>query len=271
MEINQQTIITIKSRVNLREGKEMERDLRLSKKETILQQEINVIQRDLTAYYLLKRIIDVILSSIALIVFFPLMAAIAILIHFDSPGPVIFSQKRVGSRWQIKNGHLCWERTDFNFYKFRTMFDKADPSIHKAFVKALINHDEKAIREIQKDCGEIKKITNDSRITRLGHFLRRSSLDEMPQFWNVLKGEMSLVGPRPAIPYEVEMYKPWYFRRFEAKPGMTGLWQVIARNSCDFDEMVRLDIEYVESQSFWLDIKVLFLTPLVVFLHRGAV
>jgi lipopolysaccharide/colanic/teichoic acid biosynthesis glycosyltransferase len=117
---------------------------------------------------------------------------------------------------------------------------------------------------------KLTKLSNDKRITRLGHILRRSSLDELPQFWNVLKGEMSIIGPRPAIPYEVEMYKRWYFHRFEAKPGLTGWWQVKARNSCDFDEMVRLDIEYVEHQSFWLDLKIMIMTPVVIILHRGA-
>lgn len=249
----------------------MEQDSNFARQVTTTCPEIRAIQRDKSGYFLLKRIIDVIVSSIALIVLSPIMIIIGILIRFGSPGPVIFSQKRVGSKRQIRNGHLCWERTDFLFYKFRTMVDKADPAVHRAFIKALIDHDELTIRNIQKGNCEVKKIANDSRVTRLGRFLRRTSLDEIPQFWNVLKGEMSLIGPRPAIPYEVEIYKSWYFLRFEAKPGMTGLWQVIARNSCDFDEMVMLDIDYVENKSSWLDLKILFKTPWVVLLHRGAV
>ena len=221
-------------------------------------------------YYLSKRILDVIFSFIALIIFSPILLVIAILIHFDSPGPVIFTQKRVGSKRIKKGGHYYWEKTEFPCFKFRTMVDKADPTIHQTFIKALINHDEEKLAAIQGSDSKVKKIVNDRRCTRIGHFLRCTSLDELPQFWNVLRGEMSLVGPRPAIPYELELYKPWYFRRIEAKPGLTGLWQITARNSCDFDTMVKLDLEYIEKQSFWFDLKIVFKTPLFVLFRKGV-
>jgi len=224
----------------------------------------------LELYYLLKRVIDVLVSFLALILLSPIMLAIAALIRLDSPGPVFFTQKRVGTIRRKINGRTCWKQSEFQFYKFRTMVDKADTSVHRALIKALINHDEQKIQELLKSDCKIKKLVNDKRVTRLGHILRRSSLDELPQFWNVLRGEMSLIGPRPAIPYEVEMYKPWYFHRFEAKPGLTGLWQVVARNSADFEEMVKLDIEYVKNQSFWLDLKIMVMTPYVILIHRGA-
>jgi len=135
----------------------------------------------------------------------------------------------------------------------------------------LMSEDKQRMADLQGGETQIRKLTHDPRITHLGRILRISSLDETPQFWNVLKGDMSLVGPRPAIPYEVEMYKPWYRRRLETKPGITGLWQVTARCSADFEESVRLDIHYIEEQSLWLDIKILLKTPLAVISCKGAV
>ena len=248
----------------------MERDSDLGRQNKIAFPEFDAISGNRIMYYSSKRIIDVIVSIIALIIFSPSMLIVAALIHFDSPGPVIFTQKRVGAKRIKKAGHYCWEKTEFPCYKFRTMVDKADPSIHNQFITALINHDEQKITAIQGSDTEVKKIVKDPRVTRWGHFLRRSSLDELPQFWNVLRGEMSVVGPRPAILYELESYKPWYFQRLEAKPGITGLWQVRARNSVDFDDMVKLDIEYVRKQSFWLDMKIIFMTPLVMLKHKGV-
>jgi len=221
-------------------------------------------------YYFLKRIMDILISFLVLIVLSPFLLIIAILIRLDSPGSAIYIQKRVGSIRKSYNHQSEWQQNEFIFYKFRTMVDGADSSIHKEFIKALIAHDEEKIQEINQSDTDIKKIKNDKRITRLGHFLRCYSLDELPQLWNVLIGEMSLIGPRPAIPYELEFYKPWYFRRFHAKPGLTGLWQVKARNSVDFDEMVKLDIEYVEHQSIWLDLKIMVLTPWVIIFHHEA-
>jgi lipopolysaccharide/colanic/teichoic acid biosynthesis glycosyltransferase len=118
---------------------------------------------------------------------------------------------------------------------------------------------------------QIRKLVNDPRVTRIGRFLRKSSIDEIPQFINVVKGEMSLVGPRPAIPYEVEMYKPWHCRRLETIPGITGLWQVTARSLVDFDEIINLDIQYIDQQSFWLDLKILIKTPKAVLFCKGAI
>lgn len=248
----------------------MVRESDLERHEIIDQPGIITTSRNSSLYYLSKRVIDVLVSIIALILLSPFILLIAVLIRFNSPGPVIYTQKRVGSERRKRNGHLCWEQTEFSFYKFRTMVYSADSSVHQAFIKALIDHDEQKIRALKNSDSQLKKLVNDPRVTRLGHILRRSSMDELPQFWNVLRGEMSLIGPRPAIPYEVKMYKPWYFRRFEAKPGLTGLWQVIARSSADYDEMVRLDIEYVDNRSFWLDLKIMLLTPVVILLHRGA-
>lgn len=248
----------------------MERDTGLDSHKGIFLVRISALRGNRIMYYLSKRIIDVIVSTIALIIFSPLMFLIALLIHLDSPGPIIFKQKRVGSKRIKGAGRLHWEKTEFDFYKFRTMVDKADPAIHHNFINALINEDEQNTIEIPGVAANVKKIVNDPRVTQLGRFLRRYSLDELPQFWNVLKGDMSVVGPRPAIPYEVEMYKSWYFRRLETKPGLTGLWQVTARNSVGFDEMVKLDIKYIENQSFWLDMKIIFLTPLAMLSPKGV-
>ena len=146
----------------------------------------------------------------------------------------------------------------------------ADTSIHQAYIKALINNDDEQIQILQGDTSSIHKLVNDSRITRPGKLLRKLSLDELPQLFNVLRGDMSLVGPRPAIPYEVEMYKPWHLQRLETQPGITGLQQVVSRSTADFDEQVKLDIEYIHQQSLWLDIKIMLKTPFVIITTRGA-
>ncbi len=151
------------------------------------------------------------------------------------------------------------------------MVCNADPSLHRSYIKALINNDHESLAMMQGGDTQIRKLVNDHRVTRIGRFLRKSSIDEIPQFINVVKGEMSLVGPRPAIPYEVEMYKPWHYRRLETKPGITGLWQVTARSLVDFDEIINLDIQYIDQQSFWLDLKILMKTPKAVLFCKGAV
>jgi lipopolysaccharide/colanic/teichoic acid biosynthesis glycosyltransferase len=150
------------------------------------------------------------------------------------------------------------------------MHQNADSSVHQAYIKALIDNDQEQIQVLQGDTSSVHKLVNDSRITRPGKLLRKLSLDELPQLFNVLRGDMSLVGPRPAIPYEVEMYKPWHLQRLEAQPGVTGLQQVTSRSVADFDEQVRLDIEYINHQSLWLDIKIILKTPLVILSTRGA-
>jgi len=233
--------------------------------------ELHAAVRNRVIYYLLKRILDIILAAIALILLMPLMSVIAILIKLDSPGPVFYVQERVGVRRRSQNGNSYWQQVLFRCYKFRSMVANADPAIHQAYVKALINNDSQEMALLQGRPTPITKLVNDPRITRLGRFLRKSSLDELPQLINVLKGDMSLVGPRPAIPYEVEQYKPWQRRRLETLPGMTGLWQVTARSTATFDEIIQLDIQYIEQQSLWLDLKILFKTPCVVLTCKGAV
>ena len=222
-------------------------------------------------YYASKRVLDFGLAFLALVILSPLIALVAILIKLDSPGPVFFKQERVSVKRKAYNHVTYWQKVTFKCFKFRTMVCNADPSLHKSYIKALINNDSESIAALQGEDTQVRKLTRDPRITRLGRILRKSSIDEIPQFINVLKGEMSLVGPRPAIPYEVEMYKPWHFRRLETKPGITGLWQVTARSSCDFDESVILDIQYVDQQTFWLDLKILLKTPIAGLFCRGAV
>ncbi len=222
-------------------------------------------------YYVAKRMLDFSLALLALIILSPLLALVAVLIKLDSPGPVLFKQDRVGVRRKTQNNVPYWQKTTFRCYKFRTMVHNADQSLHKSYIKALIDNDADGMTAIQGGDNTVRKLTHDPRITRLGRILRKTSIDEIPQFINVVRGDMSLVGPRPAIPYEVEMYKPWHYRRLETKPGITGLWQVTSRSSCDFDKIVELDIQYINHQSFWLDLKILMKTPIVVLFCRGAV
>ena len=203
----------------------------------------------------LKRALDIVGSSLALLLLSPLFAAIAIAIKLTSRGPVIFRQTRIGQYHR-----------EFTFLKFRSMYADNDPSIHRSFVANLIEGGE----QDPATTGEFK-IKNDPRVTPLGRFLRRSSLDELPQFWNVLRGDMSLVGPRPPVPYEVECYSTWHRRRLlAAKPGLTGLWQVMGRSRVRFDEMVRLDLRYATRWTLWLDLKILAQTPRAVLMARGA-
>jgi len=205
-----------------------------------------------------KRLIDVAGSLAALVLFLPLMVLIAIAIKVTSRGPVLFRQRRVG-----QYGHK------FTFLKFRSMYVDSDSAIHEAYVQAFIAGS--AEKHANGKQVKVFKLTSDSRITRVGAFLRKTSLDELPQFFNVLKGEMSLVGPRPPAPYEVERYSLWHRRRLLAvKPGITGLWQVEGRSRVTFDEMVRLDIHYARTWSLWLDLKILAQTPNAVITGSGA-
>jgi len=206
---------------------------------------------------LVKRSIDVMVSAIGLALISPLLLAIAVAIKLTSKGPVLFRQDRVGQYGRL-----------FTVLKFRSMYVQNDHSVHKDYVMKLIRN------EAQPTSGEgagVYKLTNDHRITPLGKFLRRVSLDELPQIINVLMGDMSLVGPRPAIPYELAAYQTWHRRRIlEAKPGITGLWQVTSRSTVKFDEMVRLDLRYATSWSLWLDLKILMMTPGAVIKGSGA-
>jgi len=203
----------------------------------------------------LKNIIDFIASAATLLLFLPLFLIIAIAIKTTSAGSVFFRQQRVGL-----NG------SPFLFYKFRTMKTNNDPVKHKEYITKFITEQKSAATE-----PGIFKLVNDSRITTVGHFLRKTSLDELPQLINVLKGDMSLVGPRPPIPYECDLYDIWHRRRLlSCKPGITGLWQILGRSRTTFDEMVRLDLHYIREWNLWLDLKILFLTPKVVIKGSGA-
>jgi lipopolysaccharide/colanic/teichoic acid biosynthesis glycosyltransferase len=229
------------------------------------------VQSSRNMYYVYKRILDIFVALIALLLLSPLMLIVAILIKLDSSGPVFFKQERVGVKRKTQSQMDYWQKVNFRCYKFRTMVCNADPALHKSYIKALIDNDSEGMASIQGGDTKIRKLTHDPRVTRIGRILRKSSIDEIPQFINVIKGDMSLVGPRPAIPYEVEMYKPWHYRRLETKPGITGLWQVTARSSCDFDEIVKLDNQYIEQQCLWLDIKILMKTPYAILFCKGAV
>ena len=201
----------------------------------------------------MKRAIDVLGSLGLLILLSPLFLIISALIKLTSPGPVFFRQKRIGQFGR-----------EFTFLKFRSMVVNNDPSIHMEYVRNLID------KKVDQSAGTFK-IKNDPRVTAVGRFIRKSSLDELPQFINVLKGEMSLVGPRPPIPYEFESYSLWHRRRIlEAKPGITGAWQVEGRSRTTFDDMVRMDLRYIRNQSLWLDVKILLKTPLAVISGDGA-
>lgn len=204
----------------------------------------------------LKRTIDLIGAVVGLMLLTPFMAIVAWLIRRDSPGPALFKQERLG-----KGG------APFVFYKFRTMYDGNDSSLHRRYVSHLIKGD--VDDELRGTNGALK-IERDPRVTRVGRILRRTSLDELPQLINVVKGEMSLVGPRPPLRYEAEMYGPRHLRRLEVLPGMTGLWQIGGRTETSFDEMVALDVRYIDSWSVWLDIKILFKTIGVVLSRKGA-
>lgn len=208
----------------------------------------------------IKRIMDISGALIGILLFLPLIAIISGWIKLTSKGPVLFRQERVGQYGK-----------KFTFLKFRSMYTNNDDAIHRKFVSDLIVG--KCSHEEGNDGMETKvfKITHDPRITPAGRFLRKSSMDELPQFFNVLMGEMSLVGPRPPIAYEVEKYDIWHKRRImELKPGITGLWQVKGRSSTSFDEMVRLDLQYAREWSLWLDIRILAMTPLAVLKGKGA-
>lgn len=229
-----------------------------------------LVPKERAGYYIVKRIFDFSSALVLLLLLSPLMILVAILIFIYSPGPIFFVQERVGAKREFKNKEMYWKRVNFRCIKFRTMKLNADSSIHQAYFKALIENDENQMAALQSQPTQVRKLVKDPRIIRPGVFLRKLSLDELPQLWNVLLGDMSLVGPRPAIPYEVDMYKPWHLRRLEAQPGITGLQQVTARSTADFDQQVELDIEYVEKQSFWFDLMIILKTPLVVFSTKGA-
>lgn len=208
--------------------------------------------------YRLKRCLDLVAASIGLVVATPFAAIIALLIKLSSPGPVLFKQLRVGLDGQ-----------EFLFYKFRSMREGCDDSKHRDYIKLFIEGNEEELRKLQSG-KKLYKMTSDDRVTLVGRFLRRTSLDELPQLINVLRGEMSMVGPRPHLPYEVGMYKSWHRRRLEGIPGITGWWQIHGRSRVPFDEAVRMDVWYLERQSLILDIRIMCRTITKAIVGRGA-
>lgn len=204
------------------------------------------------AFLLFKRITDIIGASLLLIILSPLLLIVALLVKLSSPGPIIFSQ--------IRHGYLG---ETFKFYKFRSMYLGAEEDCERIeAMKNFINGNHVNNRDT--------KIVIEERVTRIGKFIRKYSIDELPQLFNVLKGEMSLIGPRPMLPYEWEMLKPWHRRRAEIKPGCSGLWQVSGRSKTSFDEMVILDLYYVDNVSPWLDLEILLKTIPTVLLGKGG-
>jgi lipopolysaccharide/colanic/teichoic acid biosynthesis glycosyltransferase len=200
------------------------------------------------------RALDVAVSAVLLLVLLPVFLVLAVAILLDSRGRVVYRQRRVGRNLE-----------PFTVNKFRTMHSGAGHESHRQFVIGLIEG-----QQAPDDEPNFFNMANDDRVTRVGRFLRKSSLDELPQLWNVLRGDMSLVGPRPPIPYEVEHYPPHWFDRFAVKPGMTGLWQVSGRSELTLEEMIALDVEYARSRSLWTNVKILARTVPVVFAGRGA-
>jgi exopolysaccharide biosynthesis polyprenyl glycosylphosphotransferase len=214
------------------------------------EQAANIVElegaRESRAYAVLKRALDIGVASILLLLFLPIIPVVTLLILLDSPGPIFFKQKRVG-----KNGKI------FNFYKFRSMVSGAENVIG-------------SLRPLSGVDGPVFKIKDDPRITHVGRFLRRSSLDELPQLINVLLGDMSVVGPRPNLPSEVSQYLPWQKRRLEVVPGITCFWQIAGRSHIGFQEWMRLDLEYVRNRSLATDLKIMLKTVPAVIARKGA-
>jgi lipopolysaccharide/colanic/teichoic acid biosynthesis glycosyltransferase len=199
----------------------------------------------------IKRTFDIVVSFAALIALSPLLALIAAIVKLETPGPALFRQERLGR-----------DLKPFSMYKFRSMLEDAGDSVHREAVR-------RTAESKRREIGTFKSL-DDPRVTRFGRFLRTWNLDELPNLLNILRGEMSIVGPRPALDYELPYYKDWYYSRFAVRPGLTGLWQVKRANAEDFDEMVRMDVEYVERLSFWLDLKLIALTIPSIIRERGA-
>lgn len=204
-----------------------------------------------SSYLVRKRIIDVLFSLLILIPLCIVMAIVAVCIRLDSKGPVFFRQKRVGQ-----------EGEEFTMLKFRSMHIDNDESIHREAIKRYMNG--------ETVDGQGYKLKDDPRITRVGKFIRKTSVDELPQFFNVLRGEMTLVGPRPPLPYEVEEYSQRDWLRLSGRPGLTGTWQVYGRSRVQFQEMVDMDLMYLQQQSILLDLKLILLTPVVMLSGRGG-
>ncbi len=206
----------------------------------------------------LKRCIDIVGSATGIVLLSPVFLVLGAVVKATSKGPAFFRQVRIG-----RHGR------PFTFLKFRSMHVNTDDRIHREYVTRFISEDDAPKQACPPS--KVFKIADDPRVTLIGRFLRRTSLDELPQFFNVLKGDMSLVGPRPPLPYEYERYRAWHRRRvMEAMPGLTGLWQVAGRSRTTFADMVRLDLRYAANRTLWLDFKILLLTPLAVMGGHGA-
>lgn len=201
----------------------------------------------------LKRALDIAGASVLLIATAPLAIAIAAAIRLDSSGPAVLRQKRCGL-----------DGRPFDCLKFRSMHNRADDGPHRRYVQALVTG-----RSDQTNGDGVYKLVDDDRVTRVGRWLRRTSLDELPQLWNILKGDMSLVGPRPPLPYEVELYDERQHARLRCRPGLTGLWQVSGRNALSYRDMCELDLRYIEEWNHLLDVRILMRTLPVVFLNSG--
>ena len=207
-------------------------------------------------YVRAKRVLDILFTLLIFPILCLVMALLAVLIRIDSPGPVFFRQKRLG-----QGG------VEFEMFKFRSMHINVDDGIHREAVKNYMNG---STVDNQNKGDNPYKLANDTRVTRIGHIIRKTSLDELPQFINVLRGEMSLVGPRPPIPYELEHYSGHDLLRLCGKPGLTGTWQVYGRSRVPFQEMVEMDIAYLQQQSIWQDLKLIILTAPVMLFGRGG-
>jgi lipopolysaccharide/colanic/teichoic acid biosynthesis glycosyltransferase len=204
---------------------------------------------------------------VLIVLLLPLMLVIAVAVRLDSPGPVFFRQRRLGR-----------DMTPFTVLKFRTMIADSSPELHRRYIAELARSQAgngaaaangNGNGSVAAGNGEMKKLTADPRVTTVGRFLRRTSLDELPQLFNVVAGSMSLIGPRPALEYELEHYRPTHFRRFDVRPGITGLWQVSGRNRLDFHEMLALDVRYSEEITLALDLGILVRTPMAAFRHAA--
>jgi lipopolysaccharide/colanic/teichoic acid biosynthesis glycosyltransferase len=207
----------------------------------------------------LRRLFDVVVASATILLLSPVLIAVAIAVRLDSRGPAMFRQRRVG-----------FHEREFTLFKFRSMRLDADPRGHQEYVTALIKGSDEGEQAPGGGRKNLYKLAVDNRITPVGRWIRKWSLDELPQLFNVVLGHMTLVGPRPAIPYEVAEYPTWYLERFKVKPGLTGYWQVSGRSERTYEEMVRLDIEYAERRSLGLDLSILIKTPWIVLTRKGA-
>jgi lipopolysaccharide/colanic/teichoic acid biosynthesis glycosyltransferase len=223
-------------------------------------------------YYATKRAIDIVMALVLIVVLLLLLPFVALAIKLDSSGPVFFRQTRLRGRRKVENGKYVWVIEPFTFWKLRTMVATADSAQHRDYMAAYIRGDDSFFASSSgwRGPGDSYRMTDDPRVTRVGALLRALSLDEAPQLWNVLKGEMSFVGPRPPIAYEVELYDDRAYRRFAAPGGITGWAQVKGRCTVGFEEQVQLDLEYIDRQSIWFDLKVLLRTPFVVLSRKGA-